>query len=281
MIYELQIRSAKLSPIRHWDTVDWLKGQTSIEFKPGLNIIYGPNGSGKSTLLAGLATLMHCYETNWPVVSRQSCDRFMAASGKYLSGLVLTHDGAPCRYLGVDDPDLAPTTGVTEHKVVLDVPKLKTRNGEGFRSIDRMSHGQATLTKLGRFLRAEPEKTKFKITAKKCTEEQLPLFEVATESLSNVVETKGHKRQQVVLLDEVDRSLDFTKQASVWKQIRALVDDNYQVIIASHSPWAAVQPEAHYIETTPGYLDRTRRALGVLLSNLHESEEPAPLAKRA
>jgi len=266
MIYALIVRSAKLAPVKHWDKVEWLKGRDLIEFKPGINIIYGPNGTGKSTLLSGLAMLEHCWRSNWPRVDKNSVSDFMGSSGHYLNGLMLEHDGSPCRYLGVDEPDHAPA-GAT--KIEVDLAKKREAVG---RSLNQMSHGQATLNKLIRFLRAEPEKVKHVLKAKNISPEWRGWYEAATESLNNAAARKGLPKQQTVLLDEVDRSLDFTKQASVWKKVRLLAESNHQVIIASHSPWAAVQPHAHYIETTPGYLDKTRKALGVLLQNLGEEE---------
>jgi len=264
MIYALTIRSARLSPVKHWDKVDWLKGLSTVDFKPGINIVYGPNGTGKSTLLSGLAMLEHCWRSNWPRVDKNSVSDFMGSSGRYLDGLILEHDGAPCRYLGVDDPDHAPA-GAKQ----IDVEIASKREAVG-RALNQQSHGQATLNKLIRFLKAEPEKVKHVLKEKNLAPEWKGWYTAATESLHNAAQRKGMPKQQTILLDEVDRSLDFTKQASVWKQVRLLAESNHQIIIASHSPWAAVQPHAHYIETLPGYLEKTRKALGVLLQNLGE-----------
>ncbi len=267
MIYEIIVRSPKLSPVKHWDKVEWLKGKTKIEFRPGINIVFGLNGSGKSTLLSALAILEHCWRSNWPRVDKTSVSDFMASTGRFRDGLLLEHDGAPCRYLGVDDPDTAPKADTTMTTVF-----LEAKREAGGRALHQMSHGQATLNKLARFLKAEPERVRYILKDKNVAPQWRSWYEAATESLSNAKPRKGMPKQQTILLDEVDRSLDFTKQASVWKQVRLLAESNHQVIIASHSPWAAVQPHAHYIETTPGYLDKTRKALGVLLQNLTEEE---------
>jgi ABC-type cobalamin transport system ATPase subunit len=267
MIYELHVRSPKLSPVKHWDKVDWLKGKKLIEFKPGINVVYGLNGTGKSTLLSGLAMLEHCWRSNWPRVDKTSIGDFLGSSGRYLDGLLLEHDGSPCRYLGVDDPDHAPKDAVVNNDLA-----LETKREAHGRALHLMSHGQATLNKLIRFLKAEPQKVRHVLKDKNVATEWRGWYTAATESLFNATKRKDMPRQQTILLDEVDRSLDFTKQASVWKQVRLLAESNHQIIIASHSPWAAVQPHAHYIETTPGYLERTRKALGVLLQNLGEEE---------
>ncbi len=87
--------------------------------------------------------------------------------------------------------------------------------------------------------------------------------------------------QHVILLDEIERSLDFAKQAAVWKQLRQfLADGLHQVIIASHSPFAVSVPGASYIETVPGYLDSSRKALALLLRDVDLNKPaPAPVKK--
>ncbi len=260
MIHNLIVRNAKKTPIAHWPTVPFLK-RGSFEFHPGVNVIFGPNGSGKSTLLAALATLMHCKDESWPIVTKASVTKFMRATGQTADGLLLSHDGTPARYLGIENElPFAPETGVKEVDVDLTV-KTKTN------ALDRVSAGQATLLKLIRFLRAEPQKVRYKLSAKKLDDEWKEIFDVATESLNNVAILPGKAKQQVLLLDEIDRSLDFARQSAVWKQIRTLAaGGKHQIIVASHSPFALNVPGAHYIETKTGYLDQNRAALRVLMT---------------
>jgi energy-coupling factor transporter ATP-binding protein EcfA2 len=268
MIYELCIDDPKHTPVPHWHKVKFLKGQDRIEFKPGLNIIYGPNGSGKSTLLTGLAILMHCWHSNWPRVSKESIMDFFRPVG-LCGGMVLEHDGSPARYLGVEPPGFPPEKGV--EKVAL---SLKSSTDMRGKSTNNMSHGQATVSHLIRFLKAKPERVRYSFTRAKATAKWAPIYEVGIESIKNVRKQRGVPKQQVILLDEIDRSLDFAKQAGVWKQLRHLATD-HQIIIASHSPFAVSVPGAHYIETTPHYLQNSRKALSLILDDIEEMEEAA------
>lgn len=259
MLYRLTIRDPKKTPVPHWHKVPFLKGKTEFEFEPGLNIVYGPNGSGKSTLLTGLAIELHVWLTNWPRVTKESVMLFNRPTGM-ADGLVIDHDGTPARYLGVDEPAFAPTGGIKKQELKALKATADMRN----KAAKNMSHGQASVAKLVRFLKAKPERVRYSMSAKKATATWKPYYDCAVESLKNKSKQKGAPKQQVILLDEVDRSLDFARQAAVWKQLRLLAK-NHQIIIASHSPFAVNVPGAHYIETTPHYLNNSRKALSLLL----------------
>ena len=111
MIYKLTITDPKHTPVPHWPKVKFLKTVDVIEFKPGLNIIYGGNGTGKSTLLSALAILTHSWQTNWPRVTKDSISLFNRPNG-LADGMLLSHDGQPVRYLGVEEPSFAPERAV-------------------------------------------------------------------------------------------------------------------------------------------------------------------------
>lgn len=256
MIHELEIRNPKRAPITHWGQVPFLKKPTTIEFKPGLNIVFGPNGSGKSTLLAGLAVLLHCYDEGWPRVSMQSLRYFQRSFG-LADGVVLSHDGSPARYLGEREPGFAPVKNVKETTVQLHDKRLE------YKALCNMSTGQANIAKLSRFLRVEPKKVPVSVKAR--TEEMRQILDVGTESLRNVTRVEGVPKQPVILLDEIDRSLDFANQSAVWGLIRKWAQNGSQIIVVSHSPFAVCAPGAHYILTTsPEYLEAARAGFQTL-----------------
>lgn len=270
MIYSLLVDDPKSTPapVAHWSEVPWLKKVGRIDFKPGLNIIFGQNGSGKSTVITALATLLHCRQTNWPVVTKQSCGDFLRSSGRLGNGLTLEHDGQPCRYLGIADMDAIP-----ENRVVKIALSLKEHGKHVGRGYHEMSAGQKSVVRLMRFLRHDAKKTGFRLKSSAVTPDFQPIYSAAVEAVKNPKPQRGTPKQQVILLDEVDLSLDFAHQAAVWSQLRQLIaGGQHQVIIASHSPFAVNVPGAHYIETSEGYLDASRKALKILLDDAVEQQ---------
>lgn len=271
MIYELSIKNPKNTPVLHWGKVSFLSKPMTLEFAPGLNIMFGPNGSGKSTIIDGLATMLHCREGNWPAVTKTSVRAFLRPDGKFATGLHIEHDGQPARYLGIQTAAFVPEKGVA---------KVKLAMSEGEHLIGRaagsMSSGQASVTKLVRFLRHDAVKTKYVMKTSSVGGEFKPLWEAAVQHLKAAKARPGMPKQQTILLDEVDHNLDFAHQMMVWKTLRSLVEDGkHQVIVASHSPFAVNVPGAHYIETSPGYLEASRGALRYLF------EEDADIQKKA
>lgn len=260
MIYELVIENPEATPISHWHYVPFLSEPKTIEFKPGLNILFGQNGTGKSTVIDGMSRLLHCRETNWPVVTKTSVALFARSDGFLADGLSLHHDGQPARYLGIQ-----PSSVVPEEKAVQKVQLAMKESVTKGRTSTKMSSGQASIAKLIRFLKHDAVKTRYKFKSSGISPAMRETWEAAVASLKAGKVRPGNPKQQVVLLDEVDHNLDFAHQAMVWRMLRTLVaEGKHQIIIASHSPFAVNVPGAHYIETSPGYLDAARAALRML-----------------
>lgn len=60
MISKVTIVDGENSPLAYLPEVERLSGGTSIEFKPGVNVVVGKNGCGKTTLLRLLSTYTLC-----------------------------------------------------------------------------------------------------------------------------------------------------------------------------------------------------------------------------
>lgn len=256
MIYSLTVTDPKRTTVAHWHQVEWLKDKTTIEFKPGMNVIFGTNGTGKSTVITALAKEMHCYLHNWPRLSKSSVHEFLRPNG-LADGMLVEHDGKPCRYLGINDMEFAPDNAKQKEITIL-------QSSTGRKTLTQMSAGQSKVAKLARFLTKEPRGISKEVRLKG-SDEWIELYEVATESLKNAKPRPGMPRQHTLLLDEVDSHLDFKRQAEVWAQLKELSYTN-QIIIASHSPFALWVEGANYIETVPNYLEGARAALAVAMT---------------
>lgn len=278
MIYDLVIDDPEATPVLHWEKVPFLSEVKSISFRPGLNILFGQNGTGKSTIIEGMARLLHCREMNWPVVTRHSVSLFARSDGILATGLRLEHDGQPARYLGIEPAAIVPDAKATE-KITIVMQEGRATRG---RAATKMSSGQASVAKLIRFLKHDAVKTRYKLKTSDVGPAMKATWDAAVASVKGGKHVAGTPKQQIVLLDEVDHNLDFAHQAMVWKTLRALVDEGkHQVIIASHSPFAVNVPGAHYIETSPGYLDAARKALRMLHEDDDESVESVKVRRKA
>lgn len=70
--------------------------------------------------------------------------------------------------------------------------------------------------------------------------------------------------RRLIVIDEPEMSLDMTEIMLFIGNLRRLVDQGDQAIIATHSPLLMTLPGAHYLELTHGWLDRSREIINAL-----------------
>ena len=116
MITELAINDVNRSCVIHARNVPFFQNRTSVEFKPGLNILFGGNGSGKSTILTSMARMLHCEQGGRTCVTGDSlyavyqvpmadpASRHGEKSDTMGDGILPVHDGQCVLYL---DPSKA------------------------------------------------------------------------------------------------------------------------------------------------------------------------------
>ena len=101
MIKSVTIRDAGCAPYAYIADIPALKEGTTIEFKPGINIIVGANGCGKSTLIKTIATYLLCGKgcmktpTGYNSVRDAANDRHLwdpTETEKLLDGVDVAHD---------------------------------------------------------------------------------------------------------------------------------------------------------------------------------------------
>jgi len=257
MIASLRIEDAGRACTPWWSEVEALSGLEQLDFEPGLNILWGPNGSGKSTVLTAIARMLHAEQGGRSVVTESSIRQVFPLSfvdDGYLGGLALAHDGQAVLYI---DPESRPGVTPTGH---FDYDFFD----EAFDSLQKRSSGQKTLSRantafaiftgheawpeIGR--RIQPEHVN------DLWRERLRLVE---QSLSASIP----KGSPTVLMDEPDRSLDLPTQANLWQRLPETAAC-FQLLVATHCPFAVHIEGAHYIDLVPGYLEHCRRAVSAL-----------------
>lgn len=72
---------------------------------------------------------------------------------------------------------------------------------------------------------------------------------------------------RTMLFDEPESGFSLQWQAGLWNNVFSKVDPaKFQLIVATHSPFALRIPGAHYIEMDPGYMTQSEVAVATLMS---------------
>jgi ABC-type cobalamin/Fe3+-siderophores transport system ATPase subunit len=236
-------------------------------------VLVGPNGSGKSALLTALALRLLAYFTGESTFD----DKFVRSTESkawwtkshewrndftYLQGFSMTGDNAPALYYR---PSHIPGN---EQSVAAAMMCGYFEEARGYdRAVSAKSSGQASQALLGKALAAlagsalpheylyrdwRAGKTPHNL---RNVDRWLGDYDYKAEVLkAQFASTEG---VPVILLDEPEQSLDALAEVRLWKLIEAADCRRMQVIVASHSLYPLLNPNAfHLIETEPGYCER-------------------------
>jgi predicted ATPase len=266
--------------------LEYFKQTPTTLFKPGLNIIFGGNGSGKSTLLQLLATQLAAAQGGTSVVTTSWLQDVFGFGSKGPSKLPcdVAHDGQPVMFF-----DARATEGLIGGSFDDDFFNLGFAN-----TMARGSTGQLGLQRMDRMLKvltskedpappaAPPSKSQadkprgrsLKDLARpggsrdlvpqgfpakiewKVSREALSRYEservAAVDALLAASRPVGPK---TLIFDEPESGFSMPWQVGLWHNVFGKVDPSrFQVIVATHSPFAIGIPGTNYIEMEPGYL---------------------------
>jgi predicted ATPase len=258
MISEITISDPTNTCIPWWEKVVSLQGKTSIQFKPGLNILWGGNGSGKSTLIKCIARMLHSEQGGKTTVTGHSIReiiKYKDRKNTYLNGAYPIHDGQSVIYF---DPDnlIGLIGGQFDDDFFMEgiANNFKERMSTGQKNMERMLGAFATIYK----------QTTPPIEWKTAKNPEIELY------LQGTLE----KGQPTVLLDEPERSLSLKHQYGMWRNLALRGSKQTQIIAASHSVFALDLPGAHYIEMTPGDLLESQTILQIFKANPNRNPHP-------
>lgn len=235
--------------------LEFFKTNKKVEFKPGLNILFGPNGCGKSTILRMLARTMSAEQGGRSVVTQESLrDVVPMKLEKPKDDIVVkvAHDGQPVLYCdsrkavglmgGSFDDDFF-HEGVTE--------SMSKSNSSGEASVRRMARVLQVLAGKEPF----PAKVEYKISPKGLNSHWKQIFGILEERMAGNIPVG----QKTVLLDEPEANMSVLNQIQIWLFLhRVAKEGNFQLIVATHSPFVLSFKEAHYVDLVKGYLDECR-----------------------
>jgi predicted ATPase len=238
VIKRLTVTDPNRTGIPHWTAIPALAHLGVLDFNPGLTIIWGPNGCGKSSLLRAVAHKLHCEQGGEIRVTEESLS-------VDTSGTEVEHDGqvvyiAPERRVGL-------ISGTFDYDFADEgVREAQARGSSGQHVFRRLTKGFAIM--VGDMDVPTPN-------------HRVP----PSPELRAYLEGSLPKTKPTIILDEPDISLDLKKQYSLYKNMAATFSRRSQIILTSHSPFAANLPGATYIDLQPGYLEECRGVIKKLM----------------
>lgn len=235
----------------------------TIKFGPGLNILFGPNGCGKTTLVK----LLGAYSGTKAGWSRFVEPRIARAEQNLEYPEVLGCEApgdarAKVEWDGTASFLMSPETGDFPGASIDDAPDGIMGAGDLMAEMmGRPSSGQSRLIRLNRFLETLkkgdgiPDLTKLPSKYKDVND----TWQKAMKEFADYAKTLPRDGPVTILLDEIDRSLSLPNQAVLWLDVLPAVAKRYQVIAATHCPFALAHNEG-FQEMGEGYVQACRKA---------------------
>lgn len=265
MFSQITLTNLKSSPrFGYARALPFFKNKRQLVFKPGLNILFGPNGSGKSTVLHMLGETMSAVQGGVSTVTQRTVhetvdmmagrDRSQGMVDKL--GLDVMHDGQPVVFCDPRD-SVGLDSGAFDDDFF----------SQGFAEVQlrhTSSHGQLSVHRLNTVLAVLLDKAPFpKEVAWKIKRGQVnDMWQQALDVVQARMQARIDPAQPTVLLDEPEANYSLPWQARLWSLLaREAVAAKFQLIVASHSPFALGIPHAHYIDLAGGFRQEAEAAL--------------------
>lgn len=266
MIESLTMTNAAEAKLSWAAGLDYFKKNPVTQFKPGLNIVFGPNGSGKSTLLELLGMSLAAVQGGTSVVTQSWMTDILGFGG---SGLKLpcqvVHDGQPIMYFHARAQEGLIGGSFDDDFMDLGIANCMRKGSTGQLGMARMTRmlevlmGETTATKVsprkGKVSSA-PDKTGFpdEIVWKMSRASVNDVWKSRIAAIEAMLSASCPVGPKTLLFDEPESGYALPWQAGLWRNVFRRVDpEKFQVIVATHSPFALEIPGAHYIEMQPQY----------------------------
>lgn len=240
MIFKLTINDHQNTPIHYWKDHSVLTSLKEISFEPGVNILCGKNKSGKSSILRLLAHFFYAYE-----------------SGK--TYLCPTGHRAMHPYVYVGGKDGSRNTVIKSATIDHD------EQGVGYANFGPAEYYKKAPI-FDEFFAKFPPRTAIPIARDNfITSADITIAEEFFKSSRTI-------GAPTLLLDTPDGGLDLLGQFALWDKLSQVKPDDYQLIIATNSPFALGIPGFNYIELTPGFYSTAKGAVSSWAEALKDSK---------
>ena len=245
MIHKIKFTSG--FPLEHKHMVD-----RTFQFTDGLNVLFGKNGCLKTVTLETIKAYCGVRKGGWSAISDPSThgasqpSHFPFAYRAFTPGncdAVVRWDGSPTFFndgnLKIDntffwDNEKLSDDGITSKKEQLELLAKKP------------SSGQYRVHKMNRIMQIIKTPPNLSVVPDAISDKNGAMNEV------NYIAGLSHSGKPTILLDEPERALSLPRQRDLFGVLEKLAE-NYQVIIATHSP-LVFEISSNIIDMEDGYM---------------------------
>lgn len=266
MIDSMTFRPAAESGFSWAAKLDYFKKNPCIEFKPGLNILFGANGSGKSTVLQLVGTTLAAVQGGTSVVTSSWVSDVLGIRGETLKlPCDVVHDGQPVMFFDARAKEGLIGGSFDDDFFRLGIANTLAKGSTGELGLQRLDRMLQVLMKGGNALvpAGFPSEIEWRLSRDGFSERSKARMAL----IKDLLRAKRATGQKTFIFDEPESGFSLPWQARLWSGIFANLDPNeFQVIVATHSPFALGIPGANYIEMSPGYVQECEIALLPLMT---------------
>ena len=230
-----------------------------FEFTPGFNVLFGPNGSGKSVCLNTIKS--YCGIPNnsggWTRISdpvklgTSSPQHFPYAYRAYTPGNCdawVGWDGVPT-FFNDGDIKVDPTFFFDKERQSADGITTEAEQMEALAT--KPSSGQYRIQRINKVIQTIQNVPNLEQVPPHIHNKEHAMAEV------NYIKSLPKGGQITLLFDEPERALALPKQKELFDMLTTMSQE-FQVIIATHSPFVLFVKGANIIDVEDGYADKCR-----------------------
>lgn len=233
----------------------------TFTFTSGINVLFGPNGCGKSTILKTIAAYCAIKDTGWsrftdPLsLPNESATFFPHNYAIFSPGNCIANvgwDGTPSLF---NAGDIAADESWFFKNVGQNKDNVFSENEQMLAMINKPSSGEYRAYQINKILNMISSNAPAAILG---DPSQHP-------GEAHYIHSLPRNGKRTILFDEPERSLSLPKQLALFNALNGF-EQNYQLIISTHSPLILFKSNINVIDVEPGYAHECMRIMAELFN---------------